>query len=104
MATQPSGDNRGNEVQVELQPQSPPNAILDDHDDYPEGGLQAWLVVLGAWCAMIPPMGILNTIAVLQGWLSEHELAGMPESQTGWIWSCFAFFITAGGAQVGMPP
>ncbi|KAH7367460.1 riboflavin transporter MCH5 [Plectosphaerella cucumerina] len=101
MATHPLGDNRGDEVQVELQHQSQPNAILDDHDDYPEGGLQAWLVVLGAWCAMIPPMGILNTIAVLQGWLSEHELAGMPESQTGWIWSCFAFFITAGGAQVG---
>lgn len=77
-----------------------------DLDDYPEGGLQAWLVVLGAWCAMVPPMGILNTIAVLQGWFSQHDLQGVPESQTGWIFSCYAFFITAAGAQVGMtvPP
>ena len=26
----------------------------DEESDYPEGGTQAWLVVLGAWCAMIP--------------------------------------------------
>lgn len=70
-------------------------------DEYPEGGFQAWMVVVGAWCAMIPPMGLLNTIAVLQSWLSENELAGMAESKTGWIFSCYAFFITACGAQVG---
>jgi hypothetical protein len=26
----------------------------DEDSDYPEGGTEAWLVVLGAWCAMIP--------------------------------------------------
>lgn len=25
---------------------------LDDEKDFPEGGLQAWLVVFGAWCGM----------------------------------------------------
>ena len=25
-----------------------------EDSDYPEGGTEAWLVVLGAWCAMIP--------------------------------------------------
>lgn len=73
----------------------------DHNDDYPEGGVRAWMVVVGAWCAMIPPMGLLNTLAVLQAWFSENELKGTAESTTGWIFSTYAFFITACGAQVG---
>jgi hypothetical protein len=59
------------------------------------------MVVVGAWCAMVPPMGLLNTLAVLQAWISENELEGISESKSGWIFSCYAFFITACGAQVG---
>ncbi|KAK4032317.1 MFS transporter asaE [Parachaetomium inaequale] len=68
---------------------------------YPEGGLQAWLVVFGAWCAMISAMGLLNTLAVLQAWVSEHQLQGMPESAIGWIFSTYGFFIYFCGAQIG---
>ncbi|KAF4869471.1 MFS transporter asaE [Colletotrichum siamense] len=69
--------------------------------DYPDGGLRAWLVVFGAWCAMIPSMGLLNSLAVLQAWLGGHELQGMPESSTGWIFSGYAFFLFFCGAQIG---
>jgi hypothetical protein len=31
------------------------NADEEDPDIYPEGGTEAWLVVLGAWCAMVSP-------------------------------------------------
>jgi hypothetical protein len=68
---------------------------------YPEGGLQAWLVVLGAWCAMLPSMGLLNTIGVLQAWVAEHQLAGYSESNIAWIFSTYAFFLYITGAQVG---
>lgn len=70
-------------------------------DDYPEGGAQAWLVVVGAWCAMIPSMGLLNTLGVLQAWLSEHQLESYSESNIGWIFSAYAFFLYIGGVQVG---
>lgn len=50
---------------------------------------------------MVPPMGLLNTLAVLQAWISENELEGISESKSGWMFSCYAFFITACGAQVG---
>uniref|UniRef100_A0A8H7NCK1 Major facilitator superfamily (MFS) profile domain-containing protein n=1 Tax=Bionectria ochroleuca TaxID=29856 RepID=A0A8H7NCK1_BIOOC len=73
----------------------------DDDGDYPEGGFTAWMVVVGAWCAMVPPLGMMNTLAVLHAWLGENELKGIPESTTGWILSVYAFFITACGAQVG---
>ncbi|KAH7011232.1 major facilitator superfamily domain-containing protein [Ilyonectria destructans] len=75
--------------------------LVNDDISYPEGGSEAWMVVIGAWCAMIPPMGLINTLAVLQAWVSENELPNITESKTGWIFSCYAFFITACGAQVG---
>lgn len=78
---------------------------FDDEDtyteEYPDGGKEAWLVVAGAWCAMIPSMGVLNTLAVLQAWVSEHELEGMSESTIGWVFSTYAFFLYFCGAQVG---
>ncbi|KKY30307.1 putative oxalate formate antiporter [Diaporthe ampelina] len=70
-------------------------------ETYPEGGRDAWLVVAGAWCAMIPSMGVLNTLAVLQAWVSEHELEGFSESTIGWVFSTYAFFLYFCGAQVG---
>lgn len=75
--------------------------LVDDGPSYPEGGLRAWLVVLGAWCAMIPSMGLLNTLAVLQAWVSQHQLEGVSELKVGWIFSCYAFFLYFCGAQVG---
>ena len=76
-------------------------SIDEEGLEYPEGGLEAWLVVVGAWCAMIPAMGLLNTLAVLQAWVSEHELSGLRESTVGWIFSSYAFFLYFCGAQVG---
>lgn len=50
---------------------------------------------------MIPSMGLLNSLAILQAWLSEHDLKEMPESTTGWIFSTYAFFLFFCGAQIG---
>ncbi|KAJ6786347.1 hypothetical protein PWT90_04737 [Aphanocladium album] len=80
-------------------PRDDPNH--DNDDDYPDGGLQAWTVVLGAWCAMMPSMGLLNTLAVLEAWLGAHELASVPKTQSAWIFSSYAFFLYFCGAQVG---
>jgi hypothetical protein len=65
---------------------SPPILMSEEEEPYPEGGLQAWLVVLGAWCAMVPSMGLINTISVLQARVFQHDLrwggfsAYMPSS------------------------
>ena len=50
---------------------------------------------------MIPSMGLLNTLAVLEAWLTENELSDTPKSTAGWIFSCYAFFLYFCGAQVG---
>ena len=77
---------------------------LDDHNVYaecPEGGWRAWTVVLGAWCAMVPSMGMLNTIGILDAWIGENQLEALPKSQTAWIVSLYAFFLYIGGSFVG---
>ncbi|GAB7328996.1 hypothetical protein MBLNU13_g00851t1 [Cladosporium sp. NU13] len=76
--------------------QQTPNA--DIYEDFPEGGWRAWSVVLGAWCAMIPSMGMLNTIGVLEAWIGENQLAALPKSQTAWVVSLYAFFLYIGGS------
>ncbi len=53
---------------------------------------------------MVPSMGLLNTLAVLQAWTSTHDLHNLSEAQIGWIFSSYAFFLYFGGAQVGKCP
>src|SRR5690242_16151733 len=62
-----------------------PLHVPGEYQEYPDGGLQAWLVVLGAWCAMVPTMGMINTFGVLQAWVAHHQLADYSESTVGWI-------------------
>lgn len=69
--------------------------------DFPEGGLKAWSVVLGAWCAMIPSMGLLNSLGVLHAWTSTHQLKEYSESSIGWIFGAYGFFLYFAGAQTG---
>ena len=69
--------------------------------DYPEKGLQAWLVVLGSWCAMIPAMGLLNSLGILHAWTSTHLLKDYSESSVGWIFGAYGFFLYLGGGQAG---
>ena len=86
---------------------SPDEPKSQQHDDpngtaeCPEGGWRAWTVVLGAWCAMVPSMGMLNTIGILDAWIGENQLEALPKSQTAWIVSLYAFFLYIGGSFVG---
>lgn len=73
-----------------------------DEAKYPEGGLQSWLVVFGAWSAMIPSMGLLNTIGILHAWLSTHQLKEYSSSTIGWIFGVYGFCLYFAGAQAGM--
>lgn len=75
--------------------------IPPDDTGYPEGGWEAWSVVFGAWCAMIPSMGLLNTLGVLHAWISTHQLKEYSESSIGWIFGAYGFFLYFAGAQAG---
>ena len=75
--------------------------IAEAEDDYPDGGLQAWSVVFGSFCAMVPSMGLLNSLGILHVWTSTHQLQDYSESSIGWIYGAYGFFLFLGGAQAG---
>lgn len=79
------------------------SALSSAHDDttYPEGGTRAWLVVFGAWCGMFASFGISNALGSFQAYISANQLSTYSESQIGWIFSLYLFFLMFGGIYVG---
>ncbi|KAK9465951.1 major facilitator superfamily domain-containing protein [Lipomyces arxii] len=75
--------------------------VLEDELTYPDGGLHAWLVVVGSWCAMVCAFGIWNSVGVLQAWLATHQLAEYSEGNISWIFSVFSFLFFFCGVQIG---
>ncbi|THY22397.1 putative MFS monocarboxylate transporter [Aureobasidium pullulans] len=74
---------------------------LQPEPPFPEGGLQAWLVVFGAWAGLFAGLGITNTIAVFQSYVSTHQLADYSESSIGWIFSLYTFLAFFCGIYIG---
>ncbi|KAL5338933.1 putative monocarboxylate permease [Aspergillus crustosus] len=72
-----------------------------ESESYPDGGCEAWLVVLGAWCSMLPAFGLMNTVGVFQDWLATHQLKGYSQSSVSWIFSVYIFFLMIGSVQIG---
>ncbi|KAF9448297.1 MFS general substrate transporter [Macrolepiota fuliginosa MF-IS2] len=58
-----------------------------DHDDYPDGGLRAWLIILGTWCCTFSTFGFVNTWGVFQSYYEIHMLKNSSPSQIAWIGS-----------------
>lgn len=72
-----------------------------DNETYPEGGLRAWLVILGCWFALIASLGLMNTLATFQSYLISHQLAEYEEGTVGWIFSLYTFVVFFLGLYIG---
>lgn len=75
--------------------------LRDDENFYPEGGLRAWLVVFGSWCSLLAALGIMNTLASFQSYISRHQLVDYSAGEIGWIFSMYAFLAFGFGVFVG---
>lgn len=53
--------------------------------DFPDGGLQAWLVVFGGWCGLFCTFGFVSCIGVFQAYYEEGPLASYSSSTVAWI-------------------
>lgn len=69
--------------------------------DFPDGGKEAWLCVLGGWLSFIATIGLLSGFSVFQSYYESKRLASYSSEDISWIgsiqfWGCFFFGILSG--------
>ncbi|KAF4977212.1 hypothetical protein FZEAL_6240 [Fusarium zealandicum] len=67
----------------------------------PDGGLTAWLVVLGAWCTSFCSFGWINSVGAFQEYYERDLLRNYSSSTIAWIPSLQIFFIMGMGPIIG---
>jgi MFS family permease len=73
----------------------------DPEEDFPEGGLRAWLVVASAWLLLLPSFGFMVAIGTLQDYWGQHQLSQYAARDIGWIPSVFVYLSLGLGIWVG---
>jgi hypothetical protein len=73
----------------------------DEEPTFPEGGWQAWSVVLGSWLALFSALGIMNSLATFHTYIGSHQLAGYDEGAVGWVFSVYTFLVFGCGIYIG---
>lgn len=84
----------------ELQAAAPPAGL--NPADFPDGGLQAWLVVAGGWCGLFCTFGLINCIGVFEVYYvgPGGPLEKYGEGTVSWITSVQIWGMTFGGIIV----
>lgn len=72
-----------------------------DAFSYPEGGVAAWMVALGSWCSMTAGLGMVNSVGVLEAYVSTNILTSSSTNATGWIFGIYVFVSYFCGLQIG---
>lgn len=67
----------------------------------PDGGLMAWLQVLGSWTAIIMTFGMTSGTGVLMQWLEKNYLKDISVSRIGWMFSVQLFLFYIIGVALG---
>lgn len=71
---------------------------LDQHEysDPVDGGVRAWLTVLGGFIALFCSFGQLNAFGTFQAWYATHQLSHLHPSTISWIGSLqlWVFFFS----------
>lgn len=74
---------------------------IDPEDNFPEGGLRAWLVVAGAFLCLYPSFGFMVSVGTLQDYLNQHQLSAYTPRDVGWIPSVFVYLALGLGLWIG---
>ncbi|EFY89279.1 monocarboxylate permease-like protein [Metarhizium acridum CQMa 102] len=74
-----------------------------DDADFPDGGLEAWLVVLGGWCAAFCTFGLLNCSGVFVEYYASGPLMNHDAAAISWITAAQAFLMISASTVVSVP-
>lgn len=65
---------------------------LSDSDlevTYPDGGWQAYGVIVGSFLGLIANFGVMNSVGAFQTYISQNQLKGTETSTISWIFSIY---------------
>ncbi|RYP42206.1 hypothetical protein DL767_000370 [Monosporascus sp. MG133] len=85
-------------VEADVEQSAPPGP---NPADFPDGGLEAWLVVFGGWCALFCTFGLVNCVGVFVEYYVNGPLASYGASTVTWITSVQAALMTGGNVIFG---
>lgn len=68
--------------------------------DFPDGGLEAWLVVAGGFCALFSTFGLINCVGVFVNYYVQYPLSNYSASTVSWITSLQVFMMSGLNAVV----
>ncbi|KAI1139106.1 MFS general substrate transporter [Hypoxylon sp. FL0543] len=69
--------------------------------DFPDGGLEAWLVVAGGFCALFSTFGLVNCVGVFVDYYVQGPLSNYSASTVSWITSTQVFMMSGLNAVMG---
>lgn len=102
-------DGRDLDARLELQnqhesedmDQGKARVAMPNPADFPDGGFEAWLVILGGWCGLFVSFGWITSIGVFQDYYEAHQLSEFSSSTVAWIPSLQASCMFLGAPAVG---
>jgi MFS family permease len=68
---------------------------------FPEGGLRAWLVILGSFSIISGTFGLISSVGLFQAYWQEHQLSSYTTRDIGWISAVNVFLNLFLGVQIG---
>ncbi|KAK4193261.1 putative transporter [Podospora australis] len=78
-----------------------PKTATATHDEVPDGGLMAWLQVLGATAILVNTWGLINTYGVFQAFYETELLKSHSSSEISWIGSTQGALLFLVGVLAG---
>jgi MFS family permease len=75
--------------------------IPTHQDPVPDGGLQAWLQVLGSWVVLADTWGLINSFGVFQTYYEQELLLSSSAADISWIGSLQGALLMMVGAISG---
>lgn len=99
--TDANGATSDGQADIALEPVRSAHPSVRDASKIPNGGLLAWLQVLGAFFLLFNSWGIINTFGAYQAYYETTLLPDSTSSAISWIGSIQAFLLLFVGALTG---
>ncbi|KAL0958740.1 hypothetical protein HGRIS_014066 [Hohenbuehelia grisea] len=96
----PGGEN-GDAEKAHANGTASPQASAPSPPQFPEGGLEAWLTVIGGSMVLFCTFGVVQSFGVYQDYYKRISLTEHTPSDISWIGSLQVFFLFALGLPTG---